>query len=1513
MRNAIFAIVLLFCLGFANQAEACTGNGGWCATGGSCCSGYCSYFKCFHTCVDRQCKNGDIWCINSDNEWDHVDEECTAFGGYDSQAYCDGNWLQYDSYDYEPYCSNTTCKQEAVYSGMQVIDYCDNGCSNGECIECDDECSSGSDGCNNSGSKVWDCDYNSNTGCYEKDWANCELGTECDDGECVLLCDDECDDYGDKECMSSNMLKTCGNFDSDTCLEWHYESCNCYNDKCQSCQSNCSSAQVGCNANNTQKWTCDFNNTNGCYEKDYVNCGVGKVCNAGNCVSDCLPVQANKFCVAGKLVWKNSCNVQTSIIEDCDEQPDVCNAAGNVLSNGFCSPQDKDCYYAVETDCDCGCLNGSCKTNCYNSCASEKCHLGGIWCYDSNNSPHHQIDPCDGTQNGSSYSICKSGDEHVIQNQMQEICQNGACQDDWSPVTLEVIECDCGCQNDSCLEPCCDEICELNEVGCNSPSQKWTCLLKDGCLQKQTYQCGSNKVCSDGYCVNDCLPTKDYQTCENDNLVWKNGCDVTTEIIDDCTELPNVCSSNYSSVLSNGKCSSNDLDCYYLDADPCSCGCQAGECISPCCESNCEPNEKECFGFGYRECECDGQCCDWGDVNLCPEFYSCVFGDCVYNPSPCEIISAQWKHEDGSVATAVFEGDIALLEITFSAFCAENVPNYIEVEILLVDAEEELSQDFVLFEGDEFEFSWQAIHGGDSLELLVKTNIFLNDNDAYVIDLNVIPQEKIIEMMGMIDSIVNLTESPCLSPETDTSATCFEWWDENGLYVMDDVLDIGLFGLDWMMDNFDEILLYGSCYGASVFLIVAGIFEVATAPIGIALLGVCGETAGFILLEDTYPKLAYVVAILAFVDLGYNAIKGLVFLGKHGLRYIKYLTSGKTEKFVVFARSGKIHVKKIKDPLVLESVRGDAVALVKKYPFYNYKSLFSMKFSEVDRLVMREVISSGNLKKALEAIDGQAPSVKGFEALAVTDDPLASLGEYNWFKKSEELFNGIDEAIPAAYNVDEFHEMIIFTVHEGRLKELLYGSADSAVPIATYLADVKAVLTSIVMHEYMHAKSKAILVYELGIPIAKEGAQAAILEVLADLWGGGHPTQNMFGVQGWKTKYRDSVKLVVRDSFDDLADINTQGLAQAMISKDTALLNEIKSSLGTSAFNAKTAEANLLIKDAKLVLQKMLDKVKDEDLMKMLGKHGLLPAGLIEYCLEMDCSVVFELGCFENDVWWISEDGEKVAIKQPCAQNEFCQDGECVEGEVPTGDPVVKGQNYYVVNMGFCDVKSEWLIYNAVPSQVVSCYVNFGLEGFEQVACSAGLIGNGALQLKATHIYDQPGTYQVTMNINIDNITTSTTKQVIITSCGNKPKAEGDLAIENLSINNAQEATHMVISFDLYGSDNVPESEQFSYIFGSLSVDTDINSNFMWVDDHYHVEAYVFLECGSTGKHEVKITVKNNDQTVTAKKEFSVSSDRNWCSSSDGCSTSQNGQATGIVLFLLLGGILLGLRNRQRV
>ena len=70
MRNAIFAIVLLFCLGFANQAEACTGNGGWCATGGSCCSGYCSYFKCFHTCVDRQCKNGDIWCINSDNEWE---------------------------------------------------------------------------------------------------------------------------------------------------------------------------------------------------------------------------------------------------------------------------------------------------------------------------------------------------------------------------------------------------------------------------------------------------------------------------------------------------------------------------------------------------------------------------------------------------------------------------------------------------------------------------------------------------------------------------------------------------------------------------------------------------------------------------------------------------------------------------------------------------------------------------------------------------------------------------------------------------------------------------------------------------------------------------------------------------------------------------------------------------------------------------------------------------------------------------------------------------------------------------------------------------------------------------------------------------------------------------------------------------------------------------------------------------------------------------------------------------
>ena len=1503
MRTSIFAIVLLFCLSFANQSEACTGIGGWCALNSSCCSGYCKYFECFHTCVDRQCKNGDIWCINSDNEWDHVDEECTAYGGYDSLAYCEGNWLQYDSYDYEPYCSNTTCKQEAVYSGMQVIDYCDNGCSNGECIECEDECSSGSDGCNNSGSKVWDCDYNSNTGCYEKDWANCALDTECDDGECVLICDDDCDDYGDKQCMSSNMLKTCGNFDSDTCLEWNYESCNCYNDKCQSCQSNCTAGQVGCANNNTQKWNCQFNNTNGCYEKDYTVCPAGKVCSGGSCVSDCLPVQATKACVSGKLVWKNACNVQTSIIEDCDAQPDDCNAAGNVLSNGFCSPQDKDCYYAVETECDCGCLNGSCKTNCYNSCVSEKCHLGGVWCYDSNNSPHHEVDPCDGSQNGSSYSTCKSGDEHVIQNQMQEICQNGTCKPDWNSVTLQIIECGCGCQNNSCVDPCCDNDCEPNEVGCNSPSQKWTCLLIDGCWQKQTYQCGSNKICSDGYCVNDCLPTKDYQTCESDKLVWKNSCDVTTEITDDCTDMQNVCSANYGSVLSNGKCSVAELDCYYANADPCSCGCQAAECVSPCCESNCELNEKECYGFGYRECECDGPCCDWGDVQLCPEDYACFSGECLYQAKPCFIEDAYWEFDGGIVDLAV-EGMTLDLVVSLVGDCEASAPHQVDIYIVVKDAPELTTISHLNFMSTGTKtVSWTAWHSGEELEMLVETSIEKNNEDILELDLSVVPQSEIIEVVNMIDSLSQLVcPEDCLDPENGSSAACWDWYEERGLFAFDLVVGNTYDAGTWLLDHASEVVMYVSCYGGSAFLI-GGIFIAPLAAVGVELLAVCAGEATFFLLEDTYPKLAYAIALASLVEFGYISVKAIYKLTKFGLRYLS--KSDDFARFVhIFYDKGKLKIRRVDDAMVTTSLWSRVIGFVKKYKIINANDFFSAAYDKKHKLLLRKLFKNGHLENALGAVDDYVPSQQGFKGFLVVSEEVEGLGFYQWFKNAEDP-EKLYLKLAAKYNVDDLHEVVVISIHEGSLKYVNYGDYQAVIAQAKYLDDSRDLVTALAQHEFLHVKTKNLLVYEMGLPITPEASNSAILELIPDLWGAGHPNSNtgLFGLGEWTANYRKSVKKIVERKVA-VGEVLPFEIAQAKLVKDADFLKDIEKTLDSTTFSQYSAVADEMIDDATVILQEMLAKEVDGDLLTLLQKHGVFNC---QSCMMGVGDLWSSIKCHEGDVWWFDLDGQPLVIKQPCTQDEYCQDGECVEGEVPVDNPHAVDKNYEVAILQNCDVRALWLVFNVLPSQIKNCSIDFGVDGYEQVACSIEVLKNGAIHIMGFHTYVESNLYQVKASFDVNDVVYQVTKQIELVGC-----REVYLAIENLQVSGAQEATHMVISFDLYGSDHVPKSDQFIYSFEGLSVDTDINTNLIWRDDHYDMEAFVYLECGSAGKHEVEITVNNNDQIATAKKNFTVASDNKWCSDSS-CSTSQSGQATGMILFLLLGGILLGLRNRQRV
>jgi len=61
--------------------------------------------------------------------------------------------------------------------------------------------------------------YCSNNRCLAKS-VPCPSGYSCSDGACVAPCTDECSPLGYVQCTGYLTFKKCGNYDSDTCLEW---------------------------------------------------------------------------------------------------------------------------------------------------------------------------------------------------------------------------------------------------------------------------------------------------------------------------------------------------------------------------------------------------------------------------------------------------------------------------------------------------------------------------------------------------------------------------------------------------------------------------------------------------------------------------------------------------------------------------------------------------------------------------------------------------------------------------------------------------------------------------------------------------------------------------------------------------------------------------------------------------------------------------------------------------------------------------------------------------------------------------------------------------------------------------------------------------------------------------------------------------------------------------------------------------------------------------------------------
>lgn len=139
----------------------------------------------------------------------------------------------------------------------------------------------------------------------------CPVGKMCLNGACVITCTNDCSPSGTKQCSGTNAYKTCGNYDTDSCLEWSSATnCatgqTCSNGACVVCTpKTCSQLGKTCGS---QSDTCGGT----------LNCGTcstGYTCTDGNCIATtcsdgtaygrCSTTQP-KYCDNGNLIDKCS-------------------------------------------------------------------------------------------------------------------------------------------------------------------------------------------------------------------------------------------------------------------------------------------------------------------------------------------------------------------------------------------------------------------------------------------------------------------------------------------------------------------------------------------------------------------------------------------------------------------------------------------------------------------------------------------------------------------------------------------------------------------------------------------------------------------------------------------------------------------------------------------------------------------------------------------------------------------------------------------------------------------------------------------------------------------------------------------------------------------------------------------------------------------------------------------------------------------------------------------------------
>ena len=376
-------------------------------------------------------------------------QECTVVGAH--KCGDDATVLECGDFDGDgclEWGNPVGCADGLICSGGFCATTCTNGCTVIGANKCE-------------GNDIVTCgDYNSD-GCLE--WADAKsCGTQiCSNGFCQASCANECTINGSRKC-EGNGYKTCGDYNTDGCLEWGTvvncgQSQTCSNGFCLDvCENECTA--VGAKKCELDAIvTCNDYNDDGCLEWGTpVNCDAGLICNGGHCettcTDECTVAKAKKCDEGGNvticdehdedgcLEWGSPlpcgnpyvCSEGNCLLE-CADECSVINdkkcVTGSTTQFAICDDWNEDGCLEWGTPTECGdtlvCSGGNCAISCQSDCAvanETRCEGNGVeTCGDYND---------DGCLEWGTPNYCEVWQE----------CQNGSCAQAQPPATVLINE-----------------------------------------------------------------------------------------------------------------------------------------------------------------------------------------------------------------------------------------------------------------------------------------------------------------------------------------------------------------------------------------------------------------------------------------------------------------------------------------------------------------------------------------------------------------------------------------------------------------------------------------------------------------------------------------------------------------------------------------------------------------------------------------------------------------------------------------------------------------------------------------------------------------------------------------------------------------------------------------------------------------------------------------------------------------------------------------------------------------